>query len=130
MGLCSPSKCHFSRSSVVANAVNLGAFSTVKPNSFATVKKLSLITFTHYNCLLYCKVFGNIAPFGAAIFSLRESDISAYAEVILYSPLTPAGISLAKQISRTESAYHSPKGEYNSKKLIAFAMSFLLSLHY
>ena len=27
--------------------MNLGAFSTVKPNSFATVAKLSLITFTH-----------------------------------------------------------------------------------
>lgn len=47
IGLCSPNKCHLNLSSVVANAVNFGAFSMVKPNSFATVAKLSLITFTH-----------------------------------------------------------------------------------
>ena len=34
-------------SSVVAKAVNLGAFSTVNPKSSATVPKLSLINFTH-----------------------------------------------------------------------------------
>ena len=31
--------------------MNLGAFSAVKPSSFATVRKLSLMTFTHSEML-------------------------------------------------------------------------------
>ena len=63
---------------------------------------------------VFILIMSDIPPASGVIFSLCESDISANAEVILYSPLKLGETQYhLRSKYNWRSQYNSPQGEYN-----------------